>query len=90
MISDFNNVEYKLSKNNGLIKFVPLRLLGDKMVEYEMIGFDDEQEHGFTNSWKNYFGGWLRYDHEMVGYKNGAYILRIYIEETFILIPLFQ
>lgn len=85
VISDFNDIEYKLSKNNGLLKFVPLRSLGSQMVEYEMIGFDDGQEHGFTNSWKNYFG---EFEPGMImkwwDIKNGAYTPPgFYIEETF-------
>jgi hypothetical protein len=72
-ISDFNSVEYKLSKKNGLLKFVPLRMLGSQMIEYDMMGFDDGQERGFTSSWEDFFGkfevgqilSW-RYDRERI------------------------
>ena len=76
--STFNNIEYKLSKSNGFLQFIPLRSLGGQMEVYEMMGFDDGQVHGFTSSWEDFFGkfevgqilAW-RYERERINLPSG-------------------
>ncbi len=55
-ISKYNDAEYKLSKSNGFIKFIPLRSLGGQITNYELMGFNDGQAHGFTSTWEDFFG----------------------------------
>ena len=49
-------VDYILSKKHGLTKFLPFNSLIGQAPEFELMGFDNGQEYGFVNSWKNYFG----------------------------------
>lgn len=56
--SELSDFHFKLSKNAGFLTYIPFQKLTDMPLEavYEMAGYIDDELHGFTSRFEDYFG----------------------------------